>query len=133
MHTLWLATIIDGAATEPCDHAVAVDGGAFQPASTAPPVPAEFQVDDGTSFLDIRATPHVPELWPVQGQFTFPFPGSPDLVSIDAPDSFGPPRSSGSPGAFLMVVDTYLSRLRDASAACLASLAASSPPSSTTP
>ncbi|MFF3842587.1 hypothetical protein [Streptomyces sp. NPDC001930] len=127
MHTLLLATIIDGAATESCDYDVAVDGGAFQPASTATPGPAEFQVDDGASFLDIRATPHAPEFWPVQGRFKFQFPGSGDLIPIDAPDSFGPPRSSGSPGAFLIVVDTYLSRLRDASAACLASLAAVPP------
>ncbi|MCX4985321.1 hypothetical protein [Streptomyces sp. NBC_00572] len=78
------ATTIDGSATEACDCEVAVDGGARQPASTATPGPAEFQVDDAASFLDIAATPHSPEFRPVQGPFTFQSPDSGSLIPIDA-------------------------------------------------
>lgn len=58
------------------------------------------------------------EFRPVQGRFEFRFPDSGSLIPIDAPYALGPPRNSGSPGAFLIVVDTCPSRLRDASAAC---------------
>ena len=57
MQLLLLTSIVDGIATNACGFEVAVDGGAFQSASTLIPGPLQFSVDDSASFVDIRATP----------------------------------------------------------------------------
>lgn len=117
--------VIDGIATAGASFEVAIDGGAFQPADTTIPGPAQFVFDDATSFLDVRVTPHSPDFWPVEGRFKIAQSGV--MFAINAPDNFAPPTSVEFLGSAAYSLVVHLSRLRDATAECLASLAAVPP------
>lgn len=125
MQLLMLTSVIDGVATNAVTFEVAVDGGGFQPADTATPGPAQFSFDDSVSFLDIRVTPQSPDFWPLDGRFKLAQSGV--MFAINAPDNFAPPTSVDAAGSAAHSLVAHLSRLRDASAECLASLAAVPP------
>lgn len=122
---LLLTAVIDGVATTACNFEVATDGGPFLPADTSIPGPAQFALADTANVVDIRATAHSAEFWPVQGRYHVTGPGS--LTPTDTPDNFAPPLGAaiGPFGGVSLAV--YLSRLRDATADVLASLAAVPP------
>jgi len=116
-----MTAVIDGAATAACNFEVAIDGGPFMPADTVIPGPAQYFLPDNANVIDIRATAHSPDFWPVQGRYHVTGPGS--LTPTDTPDNFAPPLGAevGPFGSVSLTV--YLSRLRDATVDVLASLA----------
>jgi hypothetical protein len=125
MQLLVLTSVIDGVATTAATFEVSVDDGGFLPADTSVPGIAQFRFDDSTSFLDVRVTPTSAAFWPLTGRFKLAEFGV--MFAINAPDNFAPPSGVDVAGFSAFSLVAHLSRLRDATTECLASLGAVPP------
>lgn len=120
MDIILLSSIVDGQASTECTFEVVIDGGQPVPADVSLPGLAQVVMPDGATQIEIRANPITPYHWAVTGVFKRQASGQ--LVALNAPAEFAPPRgvSDGTQG--LILVSVHLSRLKDVTSTALSSL-----------